>query len=234
LRPRFRARPGPRFGATWAPFASGRTTIRGSAGIFYDFIAGGTYEQILRLDGRHQQELTILNPTYPDVGMGDVLPPATRYVVDAAYTLPRATRLSFGVEQQVFPKLRTGVQYTAIRTAHALRGRNLNAPISGVRPDPTFANLVEMVNDAAARGHTLEFTYTIGVPGPGSLPASSPRVDWRRLYVNGGYTWGQFRNNTDGDFAVTPTGTLATEWGPGLTDIRHRGQVGCRDVRIPG
>ncbi len=224
-RPHWTPRPGPRFGATWAPFASGRTTIRGSAGIFYDFLDSPSFEQFKRLDGFHQQELTILNPAYPDVGALDVLPPATRYFVDSAYTLPRATRLSLGVEQQLFPKLRTGVQFTSIRTAHALRGQNLNAPVNGVRPDPAFANLVEMVNDAASRGQTLEFTYTIGAPGPGSLPASSPRVDWRRVYVNGSYTWGRFRNNTDGDFAVTPTGTLATEWGPGLTDIRHRGLV---------
>ena len=29
---------GPRVGMTWAPFASGRTALRGSAGIFYDWL----------------------------------------------------------------------------------------------------------------------------------------------------------------------------------------------------
>src|SRR5262249_16207631 len=36
---------GPRFGATWAPFASGKTTLRGSVGVFYDWLPTGTYEQ---------------------------------------------------------------------------------------------------------------------------------------------------------------------------------------------
>ena len=61
---------GPRFGVTWAPFKSGQTTLRGSAGMFYDWLPNGTYEQTLRVDGLRQQELNILNPTFPDPGNG--------------------------------------------------------------------------------------------------------------------------------------------------------------------
>src|SRR5207247_1677256 len=39
---------GPRFGVTWAPTASGQTTLRASTGIFYDWLPTGTYEQSLR------------------------------------------------------------------------------------------------------------------------------------------------------------------------------------------
>jgi len=41
----------PRVGITWAPFASGRTTIRSSWGLFYDWLPLNTYEQTLRVDG---------------------------------------------------------------------------------------------------------------------------------------------------------------------------------------
>ncbi len=58
----------PRFGVTWSPFKSGRTTLRASAGIFYDWLSTGTYEQTLRVDGFRQQELNILDPFYPDPG----------------------------------------------------------------------------------------------------------------------------------------------------------------------
>ena len=34
---------GPRIGATWAPFMSGKTTVRASAGIFYDWLSQTTY-----------------------------------------------------------------------------------------------------------------------------------------------------------------------------------------------
>src|SRR5206468_10563211 len=65
---------GPRFGVTWAPFAGGQTTLRGSAGIFYDWLPGGTYEQALRVDGFRQQELNVLNPLFPDPGDAGIVP----------------------------------------------------------------------------------------------------------------------------------------------------------------
>jgi hypothetical protein len=56
---------GPRFGVTWAPFRSGATTLRASAGVFNDWMASGTYEQILRVDGFRQQEINLVSPSYP-------------------------------------------------------------------------------------------------------------------------------------------------------------------------
>ena len=52
---------------TWAPFAAGQTTLRASWGIFYDWLPTNTYEQTLRVDGFRQQEIDIVNPTYPEV-----------------------------------------------------------------------------------------------------------------------------------------------------------------------
>ena len=42
--------------------------MRASAGVFYDWLASGTYEQTLRVDGFRQRDLNILNPLYPNVG----------------------------------------------------------------------------------------------------------------------------------------------------------------------
>ena len=61
---------GPRFGVTWSPGKSGKTTLRGSAGIFYDWLSTNTYEQTLRVDGFRQQEMNIINPSYPIPGLG--------------------------------------------------------------------------------------------------------------------------------------------------------------------
>ena len=90
---------GPRFGVTWAPFKSGRTTLRASAGIFYDWFSAGTYEQTLRVDGFRQQELNIVNPSFPE-------PRQRRHhqrhqPVPAGRRLPmvRNTRFSAGVDQ---------------------------------------------------------------------------------------------------------------------------------------
>ena len=42
-------------GATWAPFKDGKTTLRASWGIFYDWLPTNTYEQTIRIDGFRQQ-----------------------------------------------------------------------------------------------------------------------------------------------------------------------------------
>src|SRR5205085_841748 len=59
---------GPRVGVTWAPFKSGRTTLRASAGVFYDWLGQATLEQSIRVDGTHEQEQNIVNPSFPDPG----------------------------------------------------------------------------------------------------------------------------------------------------------------------
>ena len=43
---------GPRMGITWSPFKAGKTSLRASAGIFYDWLSSGTYEQT-PARGRH-------------------------------------------------------------------------------------------------------------------------------------------------------------------------------------
>ena len=46
-------------GVTWAPLKSGRTTLRGSFGLFYNWLNANTYEQTLRVDGLRQRDLFI-------------------------------------------------------------------------------------------------------------------------------------------------------------------------------
>src|SRR5262245_5691092 len=140
---------GPRFGITWAPFASGKTTFRASTGIFYDWLNNGTYEQTLRVDGVRQQELNILNPSYPDVGAVDaagVVPPTNRYFLGDQFKSPRLSRVSAGVDE-AFKVMRVATTYSYTRGTSLARGLNLNAPLAGLRPDPALANIVEVVSD---------------------------------------------------------------------------------------
>jgi hypothetical protein len=207
---------GPRMGVTWAPFKSGKTTLRGSAGIFYDWLGQTTYEQALRIDGLHEEEVNIVNPTYPDPGQVTSALPANRYFLDPRPQSPKNARLSAGVDQALYASpswtVRTNVLYSYTRSDREWRGLNLNAPIDGVRPDPAFANVVEAVDDASARQHQLMIGWNIGLPPQPPGNETSTLWAWKRFAVYGSYIVTRAHNNTDGDFSVSPAGTLVDQW----------------------
>jgi hypothetical protein len=212
---------GPRVGVTWAPFKSGQTTLRASAGIFYDWLANSVYEQTLRIDGFKQQELNILDPSYPDPGTIGLIPPTNRYTISDSYAMPRTTRFSGGVDQTLFKVVRVSGTYSYQNGSRLARGLNLNAPVDGVRPLPAFRNVIEVVSDAASWQHQLQVDANIN---PGALlPAfKGPRVSLKRTTVFVNYTMLNVQNNTDGPFAVPATGSLSLERGPAADDVRHR------------
>jgi hypothetical protein len=218
---------GPRFGVTWAPFKSGKTTLRGSFGIFYDWLNTNTLEQAVRVDGFHQQELNVLFPSFPDPGDFGARPPVSRYLLDDDLAMARNARVSAGVDHAVGPRFRFGLLYAHVRGTGLSRGLNVNAPVNDVRPMPQAGNIIEVVSDARSVQHTLTATLNAGVPPPPPFGgASGPLWDLKRASINAFYTRGSLRNNTDGDFNTSPTGRIEDDWGPAANDVRHRVFIG--------
>ena len=241
----------PRVGFTWAPFKSGKTTLRGSWGIFYDWLSTGIYSQTLQVDGFHQRELNIINPSFPDPGSVGLTPPTNRYLLADDRVMAYSQRLSAGIAQAISRRINTNVLYSYSYRSALLTGRNLNAPVNGVRPDPTFANIVMASPDGRGRQHTVNASVNInlaplspqsggpgapGAPGPVLLPGgpmimmmgggpaatSGPRFSWRRgLTISGFYQYGRNYDNTEGAFAIPASVNLDDEWGPANFDRRH-------------
>ncbi len=223
-----RANVGPRFGFTWAPAASGQTTIRGSAGIFYDWLPTSTYDQVVRLDGFHQQEINVVDPSFPVDESTATVPPVNRYALSPNYDAPWTTRFSTGIDQTIRKVSRVSVTYSYLRGSRLARGSNVNPAVDGVRPDPRFANVIDVVSDASSRQHELRFDANINPGAMLPLPGSAPRINWKRTTVFANYVLSSLQNNTDGPFSPPPTGTLATEWGPA------NGGSGSSGSNIPG
>jgi hypothetical protein len=216
---------GPRFGVTWAPFKNGKTTLRTSWGIFYDWLTTNTYEQTLRVDGFRQQELNIVDPSYPDPsGNISSVTPVNRYLLDPALRNAKNSRISGGIDYAITSRMRASATYRYVRGTGVLRGLNLNAPLNGVRPDPTFGNVIEVVSDGKSRQHVLQLTAQTPPPAPSTGEAK--RWDWKRFGFFSGYTFASNNNNTDGPFSTPATGNLSTEWGPALNSVRHTAQAG--------
>ena len=164
---------GPRFGFTWSPGKAGVMTIRGSAGMFYDWLSTGTYEQTLRVDGVRQKQLNVMNPTFPYVDDGTAKSDATdKYLLSPDLKMQRSTRFSAGVDRGVTKMVRVNASYSYTLGTNLMRGVNLNGPVNGVRPDPTYSNLVQVIGDAESRQHNLNIGASINfnvtpVPGGG-------------------------------------------------------------------
>jgi hypothetical protein len=199
----------PRISLTWSPLKSGRTTFRGGMGYFSDWLGLGTYEQTIKVDGWRQREVNVLNPSWPDPGAIGISLPSNRYLLGDELLLPASLGANAGIDQSITPTFRLSGTYTYRQGLGLLRGRNLNAPANGVRPDPQFSNVIEVTGDAASRSHTL------------GVNASLLLLQRRQTMLAANYTFSSSESNTTGAFGLPANGdTPATEWG--VQAPRHR------------
>jgi hypothetical protein len=204
--------PAPRLGATWAPSADGRTTIRGGFGVFHDWYDASTYEETLQTDGTRGQEISIESPGYPDpfAGGESVVLPAGRVQQSPDLKMPTVRQSTVAVERRLGAGLRVNATYTHRSGHHLLRGRNLNAPgPNGIRPDPQVGNLIEIRSVGRMREDQLHTSI-------------SGRLPWRRAFLSLRYTLGRSLDDGNGPtwLPADPANPDA-EWGPASDDRRH-------------
>jgi hypothetical protein len=253
---------GPRFGVTWSPGKAGKTTLRASAGIFYDWLFSSTYEQTLRVDGFRQRELNVDHPAFPVVdvtGLG-VSAPTNKYLLSDGLQMQRNARVSAGADRAVTRMLRVNATYQHIIGRHLMRGANLNAPVDGFRPDPLFSNVIQVLGDARSNQDNLNVGANVnfnvpkaGAGGPGAPPmmngvmimtsgpmppppgagsAANARWNWRRMSLFANLGLGRSLNDTDGAFSLPATGVIENDWGPANFDVRRRVSVSWNSQQL--
>lgn len=221
----------PRLGLTWAPGTDGKTTIRTSYGIFYNWFGANTYAQTLRVNGVRQQEINIGNPSYPDPGAIGTATLSNKYVL-GDLKMERWHRFSAAVDRTLSPKVRVSMTYSMGRFGNQLRGLNLNAPVNGARPDPAFANIIQVVPDASS--HNYDLTPDLNINFAGGLRNATPaRWNPKRTVIRFNYRFHRGYNNSDGAFSVPPTGSLDDQWSIAPGDVTHRlrGSVSTQALR---
>ena len=215
----------PRLGVSWTPSSRARTTIRASAGMYHSAMDAGIYEQLLLVDGRAQYDLVISNPGYPDpfsAGVTQAAAPPSIIRARTDLVMPVSHRYTLGVDQPIGRLFRFRGTLSRQSGYDLLRSRNVNAPVNGIRPDPSVGNVTELENTARSRTHSVQTEVSMNHPP-------------RRLSAFVGYVFGKAMNETDGAFSLPPDSFDVTgEWGPSRGDLRHRVNVGMNTDLIGG
>ena len=201
----------PRFGFSWAPSETGRTTVRGAVGIFHEWYEGSTYEETLQVDGTRVQDLTARFPAYPrSVRRGKLdLLPVGRVQQAPMLQMPTVRQGTMAIERRLGSAVRLNASYTVEDAIDMLRARNMNAPdVNGTRPEPSLGNVIEIQSIGRERRHEL----AAGVSGR----------PWRRLFLTARYARASGRDDGDGPLALPADHATPSEWAPSSDDIRHQ------------
>ncbi|MDP2320573.1 MAG: carboxypeptidase regulatory-like domain-containing protein [Acidobacteriota bacterium] len=197
----------PRAAFTWN--ATKKTTVRGGYGIFYDWYESNLLEQTIRVDGNHQIDVVIQNPGFPFGDGGGTRLPAS-IIRSASLGQPVIHQASVGFERPLTSWADMRADYMMTRGFNTLRSINVNAPINGVRPDPTVGNISEIQSS----GKRASDRATV---------ALNMRYQPRRILGMVMYQLGSSRNYADGATSL-PSDSLNPDldWGPSAQDVRHR------------
>jgi hypothetical protein len=197
----------PRAALTWN--ATKKTTVRGGYGIFYDWYDSSLYEQTIRVDGNHQLDLIVQNPTFPvSDGAGTRLPASI--IRAASLQQPVIQQASIGVERPLAPWADFRSDYMWTRGSNTLRSVNVNAPVNGIRPNPSSGNITEIQSS----GKRASDRFTVAV---------NARYIPRRILGMVMYQHTNSRNFADFPTALPSDSTNPNaDWGPSAQDVRHR------------
>jgi hypothetical protein len=202
----------PRASISWT-LPGRKTTLRSSIGVWSQYFESGLYEQTLWANGQQQRDIVISNPGFPDPFLGGIplagQPPS---IVRAhpGIVMPYTRRASVGVDRTLTGWARLRATYSHQIGRNLFRSRDLNAPVNGVRPDPTLRNITQLESTARSQNKSLEVSVMLN---------HRPR----RFSANVGYTLGEALNETEGALSLPPNSfDLSQEWGPSRQDVRHR------------
>jgi hypothetical protein len=193
-------------------YALRKGNIRGGYGIFHDWLESSIYEQVVRVDGTRQVDEIIINPSYPDIGLGaGTTLPASRIQLGPQLTQPTIQQASIGYERPLGQLGNFRTDYMWTRGHDTLRSVNVNAPIGGVRPDPDAGNVTQIESS----GRRASDRISLG------LMLRAPNV--RGLMGHVTYQYANNRNFADSPLALPSNSTDPdADWGPSAMDIRHR------------
>ena len=204
----------PRIGIAWAPGAKGKnartkTVIRAGSGLFYDRFGLTNTIAALRYNGIRQQQYVITNPDFfpviPSISsLAAFQSTKIREQVNPQLVAPTLFQSTVGIERQLPLSTTLAVTYANTHGVHMLRSQTIDsaAGVVYLMESAGLYNQNQMIVNVNSRANNY-------------------------VSLTGSYTLNRARSNTDGinTFPSNPY-SLAGEYGPAATDVRHRVSFG--------
>jgi hypothetical protein len=137
---------GPRFGFAWDVRSDGRTVVRLASGKYYGNVFAGTLRN--EVNTYLQRSINLRNPTYPDPYGGRTPEQVATLSSNVAITAddieqPESVALNVGLSRELRPNLAVHVDGVFSNGSKGSQIANINTPLNGVRPYPTWGNINE-------------------------------------------------------------------------------------------
>ena len=129
-----------------------------------------------------------------------VLPPS-QYMLADNLVMPKRALGLVALTEQLSQTFGLNVGYSHTNGWDRFRGRDVNAPLNGVRPDPALGNITEVESTAKLRVDSINAGINFNMPT-------------RRTFLFANYAFNRQLSDADGAFSLPANSyDLAAEWG---------------------